>query len=250
MARASRTQAKQPPWAVPLVTTTTGLIQVFRTDFVRQIVPPGKQTWNLDNSKGVNIIPWANTEIDIDLPPYFLHNSTARDGFGDMSFQGKYRIATGNAQHGNYNVTFFIGATIPTGGQQNGTSDAAIQPNLGFGKGYGRWDVQSTVGATLPLGNSVNTTGHPIVWNTVLQYQIARILWPEVESNATFFSGGSKDGQVMQFITPGIIVGKCSLHPSVPKSRPGLAFGMGMQIATTPDHTYNHALLLTARWLF
>ncbi|MGA3081347.1 MAG: hypothetical protein ABSD44_08195, partial [Terracidiphilus sp.] len=37
MARTSATQAKQPAWAVPLVTTYTGLIQVARTDIVRQI---------------------------------------------------------------------------------------------------------------------------------------------------------------------------------------------------------------------
>ena len=39
MAHTSATQAKQPAWAVPLVTTYTGLIQVVRTDIVRQIVP-------------------------------------------------------------------------------------------------------------------------------------------------------------------------------------------------------------------
>jgi hypothetical protein len=37
--RTSATQAKQPGWAVPLVTTTTGLIQVVRTDIVRQTAP-------------------------------------------------------------------------------------------------------------------------------------------------------------------------------------------------------------------
>jgi hypothetical protein len=249
--RTSATQNKQPGWAVPLITTTTGLIQVFRTDFIRQIAPAGTQTWILDNSKGLNIIPWANTEIDIDLPPWLRHNSTAKDGFGDMSFQGKYRIATGDAQHGNYNVTFFLGATVPTGGQQNGAVDAAVQPNLGLGKGFGRWDVQSTLGATLPLGKSATTTvGRPILWNTVLQYRAARILWPEVESNATFFKGGTKDGETMDFVTPAVIVGKCALHPSIPGSRPGLGFGAGMQIATTHFHTYNHALILTARWIF
>jgi hypothetical protein len=39
MARTSATQARQPSWAVPLVTTFTGLIQVARTDFVRQVAP-------------------------------------------------------------------------------------------------------------------------------------------------------------------------------------------------------------------
>ncbi len=77
-ARASTTQAKQPGWAVPLVTTTTGLIQVARTDMVRQIAPALTTTWNYDNSKGLNLVPWANTELAFNLPPYIQHNTTAR----------------------------------------------------------------------------------------------------------------------------------------------------------------------------
>jgi hypothetical protein len=29
-----------------------------------------------------------------------------------------------------------------------------------------------------------------------------------------------------------------------------LAFGAGMQIATSQFHTYNHELILTARWIY
>jgi hypothetical protein len=47
-----------------------------------------------------------------------------------------------------------------------------------------------------------------------------------------------------------MIVGKCALHPADAKSRPGLAFGAGMQIATSHFHAYNHALVLTARWIY
>ncbi len=251
MARASATQSKQPGWAVPLVTTTTGLIQVVRTDVVRQIAPARTDTWNIDNGKGVNIVPWANTELVVDLPPYIRHNSAAKDGFGDMSFQGKYRIATGNARHGSYNLTAFVVATIPTGSYKNGSTDASIQPNLGGGKGFGRFDVQSTLGATLPTGKPATTTaGRPIGWNTVAQYRIGKHFWPEIESNATFYKGGSHDGEIQEFITPGLMAGKFALHPGDPKSRPGLVFGAGMQIAASHFHTYNHALILTARWIF
>jgi len=57
LTRTSATQAKQPAWAVPLVTTYTGLIQVARTDFTRQVTPALTDTWNYDNSKGVNLVP-------------------------------------------------------------------------------------------------------------------------------------------------------------------------------------------------
>jgi hypothetical protein len=251
MARTSATQARQPAWAVPLVTTYTGLIQVVRTDVVRQIAPARTDTWNFDNSKGLNVVPWANTELAIDLPPYIEHNSTAKDGAGDVSLLGKYRIAAGNAQHGNYTLSVWVLATIPTGSYKNGSPDASVAPSLGGGKGFGRFDVQSSLGATLPTGNAAyRTAGRPIAWNAVGQYRVGKLFWPEIESNATFFKGGTNDGKTQEFVTPGLIVGKCALRPSDSKSRPGLAFGGGMQIAASHFHTYNHGLVLTARWIY
>jgi hypothetical protein len=250
-ARASATQAKQPGWAVPLVTTTTGLIQVLRTDVLRQIAPTLSTTWNFDNSKGVNLVPWARTELAIDLPPYFQHNTTAQDGAGDVSFLGKYRLLSGNAQHGNYTLSAWVLATIPTGSYKNGSTDASLAPNLGGGKGWGRFDVQTTLGATLPTGQpAIAASGRPVAWNTVAQYHLGKLFWPEIESNATFFRGGTNDGKMQEFVTPGVIVGKYALHPGDPKARAGLAVGAGMQIATSHFHSYNHGLVLTARWLF
>jgi hypothetical protein len=250
-ARASATQGKQPAWAVPLVTTTTGLIQVARTDVLRQIAPALTTTWNFDNSKGVNIIPWARTEIAVNLPPYIEHNSTAKDGAGDVSFLGKYRLLSGNAQQGSYTLSAWVLATIPTGSYKNGSTDASIAPSVGGGKGFGRLDVQSSLGATLPTNNpAITASGRPVAWNTVAQYRIGKLFWPEIESNATFYKGGTNDGKMQEFVTPGVIVGKCALHPGDPKARAGLAFGAGIQIATSRFHSFNHGLVLTARWVF
>jgi hypothetical protein len=234
-----------------LVTTTTGLIQVARTDIVRQITPARTDTWNLDNSKGVNLIPCAKTEVAFNLPPFIKHNSSAADGFGDLSFLGKYRIASGNAEHGSYTLSAWVLATVPTGSYKNGSTDASVQPNLGGGKGFGNFNVQSSLGATLPTGNpAMAASGRPVLWNTVAQYRVGKLFWPEIESNATFYKGGANDGKKQEFLTPGLIVGKCALHPSDPKSRPGVAFGAGMQIAASRFHSYNHELILTARWIF
>jgi len=251
-AQTNATQSKQPAWAVPLVTTYTGLFQVVRTDIVRQIAPALTDTWNIDNSKGVNfIIPRANTEVAIDLPPYIEHNTKAVDGWGDFSFLVKYRIASGNAQHGAYTLSAWALTTVPSGQAKNGSTNASVQPNVGAGKGFGNFDVQTTFGATLPTGTPATTaTGRPVLWNTAAQYRIHKLFWPEVESNATFYKGGPNDGKTQEFITPGLIIGKCGLHPTNPKSRPGLAFGVGMQIATSKLHTYNHELVTTARWIF
>jgi hypothetical protein len=255
LARTSATQAKQPAWAVPVITTYTGLIQVARTDFVRQITPAHTDTWNLDNSKGLNLVPWANTELVVDLPPFIKHNlpppTSSKDGFGDFSFLAKYRIATGNATRGSYTLSAWALTTIPTGSYKNGSANVSVQPNLGGGKGFGNFDVQSTIGATLPTGTpAITTSGRPILWNTVVQYRIRNLFWPEIESNSTFYKGGTNNGKTQEFITPGIMIGKCALHPSEPKSRQGLGFGAAMQIATTHFHTYNHGLVLTTRWIF
>ena len=251
LARTSATQAKQPAWAVPLVTTYTGLIQVARTDFTRQIAPARTDTWNFDNSKAVALVPWARTELAVDLPPYIQHNSKAVDGWGDFSFLAKYRIVSGNETHGAYTLSAWVLTTVPTGSYKNGATNASVQPNLGGGKGFGHFDVQTSLGATLPTGApATTTTGRPLIWNTVAQYRLAKIVWPEIESNATYYKGGTNDGKTQEFITPGMIVGKCAFHPADPKARPGIAVGAGMQIATSKFHTYNHELVATARLIF
>ena len=250
-AQTNAIQSKQPAWAVPLATTYTGLFQVVRVDIVRQIAPKLTDTWNFDNSKCVSFITPGNFEFDIDLPPYIKHNTTAVDGWGDFSFLAKYRLASGNAQHGSYSLTFWALTTVPTGQAKNGSTNASVQPNLGFGKGFGNFDVQSTIGATLPTGNpATNATGRPVIWNTAAQWKLHKVFWPELESNATFYKGGPNDGKVQEFITPGILIGKLALHPGDKRSRPGLTFGAGMQLAASHFHSYNHELILTARWIF
>jgi hypothetical protein len=250
-AQTNRIQSKQPAWPVPLVTTYTELFQVIRFDAIRQIAPARTDTWNIDNSKGVNVIVPGNLEFDVNLPPYIKHNTTAVDGWGDFSFLGKYRIASANREHGAYTLSFWTLVTVPTGQAKNGSTNASVAPSLGGGKGWGHFDFQTAVGATLPTGNpATNTAGRPIAWNTVGQYQIHKIFWPELESNATFYKGGPNDGKTQEFITPGIVIGNCKLHPNLKGSRPGLTFGGGMQIATSKLHTYNHSLVLTARWIF
>src|SRR5580658_3586940 len=250
-AQTNAIQSRQPAWPPPLVTTYVELFQVVRTDILRQVAPARTDTWNIDNSKGVSFITPGNFEFDIDLPPYIKHNTTAVDGWGDFSFLAKYRLASGNAQHGSYSLAFWALTTVPTGQAKNGSTKPSVQPNLGFGKGFGNVDVQSTIGATLPTGNpAINASGRPVIWNTDAQWKVHRIFWPELESNATFYKGGTNDGKIQEFITPGILIGKLALHPGDKQSRPGLTFGGGMQIATSQFHTYNHELVLTARWIF
>ena len=251
-AHTNATQSKQPAWPPPLVTTYVGLFQVARFDALRQIAPARTDTWNVDNSKGVNfIIPNSNIEIAIDLPPYIKHNTTAVDGWGDFSFLTKYRIASGNAQHGTYVLSAWALTTVPTGQAKNGSTNASVQPNVGVGKGVGNFDVQMCLGATLPTGTPATTTaGRPVLWNTAAQYKVYKYFWPELESNATFYKGGTNDGKTQEFITPGLLIGRLPIHPDLKGSRPGFTFGAGMQVAASHFHTFNHGLVVTGRFIF
>lgn len=248
-ARTTQTQSKQPGWSVPLFAPYPMLIQVFRADFTRQITPTRTSTWNYGAGRGLNLIPGFNSEFDVYYPPYLQHNSKTTDGFGDTTFLYKYRILSANQKQGNYALSMQLVASIPTGDHTNGSTDASISPTLLAGKGFGRFDVISSVGATLPTGDTLKL-GRSIALNTTAQYHMGKYLWPEIETNATYFLGGKNDGKSQNFITPGITTSRFKFRPGDERSRLGIAIGAGMQIATSQFHSYNHQLLLTSRLIF
>jgi hypothetical protein len=249
-ARVTATQAAQPHWVTPLVTVTPRLEQEVRADFVRQRDSQHFNTWNLGNSKGLELIPERHIELVFNVPPFFDHTQPGqKDGFGDVSFLAKYRIFSRNEEQGNGIVTAFLGATVPTGKNGNGSCCAVVTPTLAAGKGFGQIAVTSTAGGSLPISNSIGL-GHTITWNNAIQYHVgktcpARFLWPELEFNSSFYKGGANDGKSQAFATPGVIIGRIPLH-----NRTGLTFGAGEQIALTHFHTYNHSLVLTVRFPF
>jgi hypothetical protein len=184
LARVSATQAMQPHWVTPLVTVTPRLEQELRTDFLSQPQTNHTRLWNYGNGKGIELIPLSRVELIFNIPPYLQHNSTAKDGFGDVNFLMKYRIYSRNEEHGNAIVTAFVGGTYPTGSWSNGAKNATVSPTLAVGKGFGPVGVQSTLGATLPVEDG-STAGRPIAWNTALQYHHDPHWWPEVEFNSS-----------------------------------------------------------------
>jgi hypothetical protein len=247
--RVSATQAKQPAWPPPLVTTYVGLIQVYRSDFLFQTASNHVETWNLDGGKGLNLVPAANTELDLNLPPFLKHSSPASpDGFGDTAFVLKYRFLAGSSEHGDYVASTFLSGSIPTGSYKNGAADATVSPNAAIGKGVGIFDVQSVIGASLPVMDTAKL-GRTITWNTAIQAHLATVLWPEVEFNSTYYKGGPNDGKNQTFATPGLLVAR-KLKPAESRSRLGVCIGAGEQIATGRFHTYNHGVAVTTRLIF
>ena len=244
-ARVDKTKDEQPHWVTPLATTTPRLEEEYRYDQVWQENAKGATTDNYDGGKGLELIPFERVEVIFNLPPYLAHNNPkAKDGFGDVAFLVKYRLAAANEEHGNYILTAFLGWSLPTGQYQNGALHAVITPTIAYGKGFGDFDLQGTFGVGLPTADT-STLGRTIAWNNTFQYRILRKLWPEVELNSTFFQDGKNDGHKQNFVTPGLVMGRFRLA-----GRVGFTIGGGYQIATTQFHTSNHNAILSIRFPF
>src|SRR5437899_12721176 len=61
--RVRATSARQPAWPVPVIGAPSTIVQLARTDFVRQYTSTHTLTWNYDNGKVLNFIPFARTEF-------------------------------------------------------------------------------------------------------------------------------------------------------------------------------------------
>jgi opacity protein-like surface antigen len=241
---AAHADAEQPHWIAPLFTTTPRLLEQLRFDIVTQ-PKKGFETTNFGGGKGLELIPFANTEILISTPPYVTHDKPGvQDGFGDMSFLLKYRVAAGNEESGNYIVTAFLGASVPTGTYSNGATSAIITPTIAAGKGWGRFDFQTTFGIALPTDH-MDKLGTPLANNVAFQYRVLRKFWPEVEVNSTLWTNGSLAGDKQVFLSPGLIAGKFHLW-----RRLGVTVGGGVQIPVTHFHSVDRTYLASVRFPF
>lgn len=241
---ASRADASQPHWIAPLFTTTPRLLEQLRYDVGIQ-PKQGFDTTNFGSGKGLELIPIGNAEILISTPPYLTHDKPGlHDGLGDMSFLLKYRMASGNEESGNYIVTAFLGASVPTGTYSNGATAAMITPTIAAGKGWGHFDFQTTFGVAVPADH-MDKLGTPLSHNVAFQYRVLGKFWPEVEVNSTFWDNGSLAGKKQVFVSPGLIAGKFHVW-----RRLGVTIGGGVQIPTTHFHTVDRTYLTSIRFPF
>jgi len=242
--RVAEARAEQPHTAAPLVTTHNELVQQFRYDGYVQQDPNGTWTTNAGTGRGMEVIPNTRLEVAFAMPPYLTHQSSVPGGSGDWSFLMKFRAFSAPEGKGAYFVGFVLNAAFPTGNTANSTGHAVWSPAVAFGKGWGNFDVQNTFGGTLPQ-TGVAVLGRTIVLNDVAQYRIKRVIWPMLEANSTFWSGGHNAGKKQMFLTPGIVFGSFRI-----KERLRIAVGAGEQIAVTQFHTYNHRFILSLRLPF
>ncbi|HMG84267.1 MAG TPA: hypothetical protein VK574_00905 [Terracidiphilus sp.] len=238
----------QPAFITPLVAPDPRLVQYDRFSASHEYTAAGTETVNYGNGKGGGIIAGKHFELDFIPPPYVQHNSSADDGFGDTSALVKYRIASGNAEHGNFAVAAILGHCFATGSHKNGATTDSYSPALTAGYAFRRrFDVISSLGGTLPT-SKINSQGRSIAWNALAQAHATPHIWFELENNSTFYFAGSHDGKIQNFVTPAAfyVVRQKGWKPT----HPFFIVDTGMQIATSGFHTYNHNLITEVRVLF
>jgi hypothetical protein len=252
--RVREAQASQPDWITPLATVTPRLEQEFRFDAGFQQAGNGAHLANYGMGKGLELIPTTSNEIILGVPPYEDRTvNKPAQGFGDDPvLLIKQRLLSANAQNGDYIVTAFFGVQAPTGATAF-TNDAwVITPTIAAGKGWGRLDVQGTLGVGLPLAHE-REIGKSILANLALQYHVGEFLWPELEVNATQWSGGLRDGKTQVFLTPGLVIGRFPIAGRT-KAIVGLGYqvAVGPKLVTTPALTpiYDRQLIVTTRMSF
>jgi hypothetical protein len=245
MRKVDEARASQPHFVSPIVTTHVILVQQYRYDMSWQQDPAaGTSTANYGASKGLEIIPATRLEVGIFPPNYLVHQSSMPDGFGDLSFQVKYGAFSAPEGRGDYFVGFFFSGLLPTGSPPNGIGHIILSPTLAVAKGIGPWDFQTTIGANLPASGT-NLLGRAIVFNTAVDYKIKGRIWPMLEQNSEFWSGGILDGKKQVFLTPGLVFSGFPIA-----ERLHFAVGTGVQIAVTQFHQFNHRWILSVRFPF
>jgi hypothetical protein len=245
MSNVDEARASQPHFVSPMVTTHVMLVQQYRYDMSWQQDPSGGAvTSSYGASRGLEIIPTTRLEVGIFPPGYLVHQSNTPDGFGDLSWQVKFRPFSATERKGDYFVGFFLGGSFPTGTSPNGLGHTVLSPTFAAAKGIGPWDIQGKLGRIFrPLARTCWAA-----WSFSTPPSITESReksGPCSRRILTFWSGGTLDGKEEVFLTPGLVVGSFPLV-----ERLHLMVGAGVQIAVTQFHQYNHRSILSVRFPF
>src|SRR5208282_455988 len=237
----------QPAMVTPLVAADPRLIQYVRLAVSNEFTTAGTETVNYGNARGAGMVAFRRFEFDAMPPPWIQHNSTSIDGFGDATVSGKVRIASGDAEHGNFDVAASLAHCFATGSYKNGALTDSFTPTLVGDFTIHRLSFISALSGTLPTGK-IAVQGRSIAWNESTQFHATPHIWFEVENNATFYFAGSHDGKIQNFVTPAAFY--VLRRKQWESTHPFAVFASGVQIATSGFHSYNHNLISEVRILF
>jgi len=251
----------QPHWITPIATVTPRLEQEIRLDLTKQYMTNGSTYTNYGAGKGLELIPSENTEIVINLPNYQTRDGGASsevNGYINRAWQDetlllKYRFLSANEESGNYILTGFLGASIPTGSDYSTFSNQkeVYTATLAAGKGWGSresgLDIQSTLGISSIAGEQkkIGTNIPSVAWNTTLQAHVYKYFWPEVEMNVSHFEDGPAHGKNQIIMTYGLVLGRLKVTDNS-----NFIIGVGYQNAISDYTLYSHGWNLTTRLTF
>ena len=237
----------QPAWMGPLIQSDARLAQALRFSVSDQYAP-GEHIFIYGNNHGISTVIANRFQWDLDPPSYFRnHSSQFKDGFGNAATQLKYRIISGDAQHGNYALTAITSYGFGQRAYQNFMLTSYFDPRIAAGVARGMFNVQTTLGGLLPTGK-IAAQGRLIEWNVTGQVHPWERFWFDVEDNAAWVKGSPYDGKMQNFMTPAAFY--MVRRKSWEALHPVLVLDGGMQIATSHFSFYNHNLITELRVLF
>ena len=237
----------QPSWMGPLIQSDARLAQALRFSVSNQYAP-GEHIFIYGNNHGLSTVIANRFQWDLNPPSYFRnHSSQFKDGFGNAATQLKYRIISGNEQHGNFAVTAITSYSFAQRAYENFMLTSYFDPRIAAGIARGRFNVQTTIGGLLPTGK-IEQQGRLIEWNLTGQVHPASRLWFDVEDNAAFVKGSPYDGKTQNFITPAVFY--MIRRKSWEATHPVLVLDGGIQVATSHFSFYNHNVITELRVLF
>jgi hypothetical protein len=237
----------QPSWMTPLMQSDAKLGQGMRFS-VANYTMAGNHVINYGNGRGVSYIAGQRFQIDLGPPGFYRnHSSTAPDGFGNVSTQVKYRIVSGNAQHGNFALSAVLYHAFAPRIEQNMLLTSYYTPFINVGKGFGRFAVISNIGGFLPTGK-IDQQGRAVEWNTTAQFHATAHTWFDIENQTAFFHAGPFDGLTQSFVTPSAFVS--IRRKSWKPEHSYVVFAAGEQISATSFHLWNHNLVTEMRVIY
>jgi hypothetical protein len=250
--RVDATSAAQPNWAAPLTTITPLLKEFVMYGQAFQTQPNGAKTTVYDGGMpavGLHLIPTYDNEVYLGAPAYQVRSGKQpAEGLGDLPFfLIKQRLASANAENGDYVVTAFLSGQAPIGDKPFTTNAYYITPTLAVGKGWGDFNIQANVQLPWPTSN-YDKLGTQLVANVAFQYHLFQYFWPEIELNYTHWINGPRSGLDQLFITFDAIIGSVP----VPGTRAKAALVVGYQTALTPNPAILNPLtpVYSRSWLF
>ncbi len=240
-------RAVQPSWMAPLTQPDARLGQGLRIS-VSNFSSPGAHPLVYGNNEGISVIAGNRLQFEF-IPPSFFrnHSSAHKDGFGNAGVEVKARIASGNAEDGNYAVTAVLYHSFAPRGYQNGAQTGIYRPSIVIGRAFRRVILLSAVGGDLPTGE-IYEQGRGIEWKMTAQVHPTGRTWFDVEDDALFIHGGPHDGRMQNFITPAAFY--MVRRPGFGPAHTGVIFDCGMQIATSTFYFYNHNVITEMRVVF